>query len=202
MNTRLPALSGVVFGVSGLAAFAISQAGPGASSPGRPVIDFYVAHRNDALASDVVWGLAFAFFLLFAACFREHLQARRGDPRLSNACFAAAAVTAAGAGVYFGCDAVLAATPATLTPPAAQALNVIALKLFLPVAVGGLTFGVTAGLAAARARALPRWLSWAGVVAGLSFASPLGVFAIVLLLVWSGITGIYLFRGRPAEATA
>ena len=140
-RSRIGSFAGVAFALAGLAAFGVSQAGPGAGSSGQPVIDFYVAHRSAALTSDYLWGIAFACFLTFAATLRSRLRDSDEDDTIATLSLVAAGVTTAGATLYFGFDAALAATPGTLAPSAAQALNVLALKMFMPLAVGGLAWG-------------------------------------------------------------
>ena len=78
---------------------------------------------------------------LFAGSLRTHLRATDGAEGLSAVVLAGAAVLTAGAAVYFGADFVLAMMPATIAPPAAQALNMLALYLVLPLSAGGLVFG-------------------------------------------------------------
>ncbi len=74
IRSHIGSLAGVAFALAGIAAFGVSQAGPGVGSPGQPVIDFYVAHRSAALTSDYLWGIAFACFLAFAATLRSRLE--------------------------------------------------------------------------------------------------------------------------------
>jgi hypothetical protein len=193
IRTRFGSLAGIAFALSGLAAFAISQAGPDAGSGGRAVIDFYVAHRTAALTSDYLWGVAFACFLVFGAVLRGRLRVDRQTDAAATVSLSAAAVTTAGAAVYFGFDAALAKTPGRLTPPAAQALNVLALQAYLPFAVGVLTFGLATCVAILRSRTLPRWLGWSIAVIGLLAASPIGIVAVVPLLLWCAIAGTYMF---------
>ena len=68
---------------------------------------------------------------------------------------------AAGAAVYFGFDFTLASGSGDLSPAAAQALNLLALKLYLPVGAGGVIFGVGAGITIIRGSLLPTWVGWA-----------------------------------------
>ena len=206
IRSHIGSLAGVAFALAGVAAFGVSQAGPGVGSPGQPVIDFYVAHRSAALTSDYLWGIAFACFLAFAATLRSRVRDGDEDDTMATLSLVAAGVTTAGATLYFGFDAALASTPGTLAPSAAQALNVLALKMFMPLAVGGLTFGLATGAAIVRSRELPSWLGWSAAVVGLACVSPLGVFAIVLLLLWSAVAGVVMLRRsvpeRPRAAAA
>ena len=108
---------------------------------GRRVIAFYEAHGSSARTSDYLWMLALVFFLLFAGSLRSYLRRTPAAVALSSVVLAGAAVLTAGGCVYFGFDYALATVPGHLAPAAAQALNVLALKLFLPVSAGGLVFG-------------------------------------------------------------
>lgn len=198
-RSRIGSLAGVAFALAGIAAFGVSQAGPGAGSPGQPVIDIYVAHRSAALTSDYLWGIAFACFLAFATTLRSRLRDGDEDDTIATLSLVAAGVTIAGATLYFGFDAALASTPGTLTPSAAQTLNVLALKMFMPLAVGGLTFGLATTAAIVRSRELPSWLGWSAAVVGVACVSPLGVFAIVLLLLWSAVAGVVMLRRSVRE---
>lgn len=200
LTSRPAPLIGIAAAAAGFAAFGASQAGPGTASPGKPVIAFYVAHRSGALTSDYLWGVAFACFLLFAASLRGHLRTVPGEGGLATLSLVTAAVATTGAATYFGLDAALATSARTLSPPAAQGLNVLALNMFLPLAVGGLTYGIATGVAIIRSGALPRWLAVSALVVGASFASPAGVVAVPLLLLWAAIAGVYAYRRPPAVA--
>ena len=61
---RLAPLTGVVYAVLTLVAFATASGAPSNSASGSKVIAFYEAHRSNARASDLMWMLAFAFLLL------------------------------------------------------------------------------------------------------------------------------------------
>ena len=100
VSTRVGPIAGIAFALSGLAAFTISQAGPGAGSGGRAVIDFYVAHRTAALTSDYLWGVAVACFLVFGAALRGRFRVDRQSEAVAAVSLAAAAVTTAGATVW------------------------------------------------------------------------------------------------------
>jgi hypothetical protein len=113
---------------------------------------------------------------------------------------ASAAVLTAGACVYFGFDLTLASVPGYLQPAAAQALNVLALRLFLPVSAGGLVFGIASGLAILRGARLPTWLGWAAIVIGILTAAPAGLLGIVALIFWTATISVLVFRREDAGA--
>ena len=191
---RLTPLTGVVFAVLAAVAFATASGAPSSTASGGRVIAFYEAHGSSAQVSDYLWMLAFAFLVLFAGSLRAYLRRTPGAEALSSVVLAGAAVLAAGAGVYFGFDYTLATTSSHLAPAAAQALNVLALKLFLPVSAGGFVFGVASGLAILRGTQLPKWLGWVAIVIALVTVSPAGLIGIVLFIFWTAIVSVLVWR--------
>ena len=203
---RLAPLTGVVFAVLALAAFGTASGAPSATASGAGVISFYEAHSSSAKTSDYLWMLALAFFLLFAGSLRGYLHRAPAAAALSSVVLAGAAVLTAGGCVYFGFDFALATVPSHLAPAAAQALNVLALKLFLPVSAGGLVFGVASGLAILRGAQLPNWLGWAAIIIGIVTATPAGLIGLVGFIFWTAIVSILIWKrsrdhsqARPAD---
>ncbi len=194
---RLAPLTGVVFAVLAVAAFGTAPGAPSATASGARVIAFYEAHGSSAKTSDYLWMFALAFFLLFAGSLRGYLHRTTAAAALGSVVLAGAAVLTAGGCVYFGFDYTLATVPNHLAPAAAQALNVLALKLFLPVAAGGLVFGLASGIAILRGAQLPKWLGWAAIVIGIATATPAGLLGLVALIVWTATVSILIWkRGR------
>lgn len=204
---RLTPLTGVVFALLALAAFASASGAPSANASGTRVIAFYEAHRSSARTSDYLWMLALAFLLFFAGSLRGFLRRTPATAALSSVVLAGAAVLTAGGCVYFGFDYALASVPDHLSPAAAQALNVLALKLFLPVSAGGLVFGIASGLAILRGAQLPKWIGWAAIVIGVATATPAGLIGLVAFMFWTATVSILIWRrsrvdpqARPADA--
>jgi hypothetical protein len=199
---RLAPLTGVVFAVLAVAAFGTASGAPSASASGARVIAFYEAHGSSARLSDYLWMFALAFFLLFAGSLRGYLHRTPATAALGSLVLAGAAVLTAGGCVYFGFDYVLATVPSHLAPAAAQALNVLALKLFLPVAAGGLVFGIASGLAILRGAQLPKWLGWAAIAIGIVTATPAGLLGLVAFIFWTAIVSVLIWkRERASSAT-
>jgi len=198
--SRFAPLTGVVYGLLTLVAFASVSGAPSSSASGAKVIAFYESHRTDARVSDMLWMLAFAFFVLFAGTLRSHLRRNAPADGLGSVVLAGAAVFAAGAVVYFNFDFALAVVPQHLAPAAAQALNVLALNMALAPSAGGFIFGVTTGLAILRGGALPTWLGWAAIVIGLIALTPGLIVALVLFALWAAVMGIVIWRRSPAVA--
>lgn len=199
---RIAPLTGVVYGVLTLVAFASASGAPSNSASGAKVIAFYESHRASARLSDSLWMLAFAFFVLFAGTLRSHLRRAPSADALSSVVLAGAAVFAAGAAVYFNFDFALAVVPSHLAPAAAQALNVLALNMEFAASVGGFVFGIAAGLAILRGGALPKWLGFTAVLIGLLAITPGLLVALVLFAVWAAIVGVVISRRSRPPAPA
>jgi hypothetical protein len=200
--SRLAPLTGVVFAVLAGAAFALSNAPPGAESSGGPVIAFYKAHSSSQQASDFLWMLAFAFFVLFAGSLRAYLRRTLAAEALSSVVLAGAAMMAVGASVYFGFDGALAAVPSHLDPAAAQALNVLALKLFYPLSAGGFVFGIASGLAILRGARLPEWLGWVVIAIGIVTVTPGALGGIVAYMIWTVIVSVLIWKRSGTDLQA
>ena len=134
--SRLAPLTGALFSVLGLAAFLSSHTPPGVSASGSSVIVFYKAHSSGQQSSDLLWAFAWIFLLFFAGSLRSYMRRTPETEGLSALLLAGAAVMAAGGATYFGFDYTLAVSSDHLQPAAAQALNLLALKLIFPLAVG------------------------------------------------------------------
>ena len=172
--SRLGPLTGVVFSLLAIAGFATAQKPPGAKAGGAQVVAFYQVHGSNQKVADLLLMLAFAVFLFFAGALREHLRRTPGTEGLGAVLLAGAAVLTAGAALFFGCDFALASAPADLAPAAAQALNVLALYLVLPVMAGGFSCSAWRERPGRSLRwaPLPRWLGWVAIAIGVGLATP------------------------------
>lgn len=192
----LAPLSGLAFSILGAAAFLTANGAPAEGDSGERVISFYVANGGRARASDTLWLLAFGFFVLFAGSLRAKMRAAPGGEALGSLSLVGAAMAAVGAATYFGFDYSAASVPNQLTPAAAQALNVLALNMFFPLAVGLLVFCISTWLGILRTRKLPVWLGWTVLVIGLLPA----IVGVVALLIWTAIAAVVLWRRSAGEA--
>ncbi len=192
-------MTGLAFALLALAAFASASGAPGATASGARVITFYEAHGSSARTSDYLWMCSFAFFLLFAGSLRSFLRRTPSARDLSSIVLAAAAALTVAATVYFGFDYALATVPSHLDPAAAQALNVLALKLFLPVSGATLVFAMASGLAILRGAGLPKWLGWAAIAIGIVTATPAGLLGVVALILWTAIVSLLVWKRSAAS---
>jgi hypothetical protein len=195
--SRLTPLTGVVFAVLALAGMASAQVPPGVTASGGKVLAFAVKHAASQRRADLLLIAGFSFFVFFAGSLRAHLRRSADAEAASAVALAGAAIMASGAAIYFGFDYALASAPGTLAPAAAQALNVLALQLVFPLAVGGFVFGMASGVAILRGRQLPAWLGWAAVVIGL--LAPVWIIQVLLLYVWTLTVSVLLWRRSSGE---
>jgi hypothetical protein len=136
--------------------------------------------------------LGLALLVLFTGALRTRLRGVPAAEGLATNALAGAAITAAGGCVYFGCDFALAGMPASMAPAAAQAVNLLALQLVLPLGAGVLVLGIAAGLAILRSGLLPAWTGWTAIVLG--FTGLAGPFALVAFGLWAAVVGILASR--------
>jgi hypothetical protein len=198
--SRFAPLTGVVFAVLTIVAFGTASGAPKESASGAQVVAFFEAHGTQQQISDTLWALAVAFFLLFAGSLRACLRRPPAAEALSSLMLAGAAVVTCGAAVYIGFDYTLATTASHLAPAAAQALNIVALKLILPLVVGLFVFGVASGLAILRGTLLPKWLGWAAIEIGIIAVTPIGLVGLGLLVLWAPTVGVLVWRRSRSDA--
>lgn len=128
------------------------------------------------------------------------LDGRLSDHQVLGVALAGAAILAAGGSTYFGFDYALAVMPSSIDPAAAQAVNLLALTLILPVASGLLVFGISMGVALIRCAVLPVWTGWAALV--IALMAPAGPFALVALALWCAVTGVLIWRRLEHRSSA
>ncbi|MEA2471665.1 MAG: hypothetical protein QOE38_2664, partial [Thermoleophilaceae bacterium] len=85
---------------------------------------------------------------------------------------------------------------------AAQALNMVALKLILPLVVGLFVFGLASGLAILRGTQLPKWLGWAALAIGIIAVTPVGFVGLGLLILWTPTVGVLVWRRSRSNSAS
>jgi hypothetical protein len=198
---RLGPWTGVLAGVLGVAAFATAAGAPATSADGKTVLGFYTEHGGNQKVSDTLWTLAFVALVFFTGHLVARLRSRALPEHLRVATLAGVAILAGAGTLFFGLDYVLAAMPRGVDPAVAQTVNVLAQQLFLPLVAGMLTFGLAAGAGILVTRGLPVWLGWVAVVVSLLALSPVAIFAVAGIFLWSLAAGIAMVRsGREVLA--
>lgn len=176
---RLVAASGIIFAV--LLILSISMTGEGTPENDAPLAEWteYARDNEDNLRiAALLAGLAAYSFLLFLGYLRSVIgdaeRAARGFTRGGYVVLAAGTAGIVGLTVGIGANATATSHPDT-PPEVLRAISDIGGGGFLAAAAGFGACLVTVGLLNAGLRALPAWLGWVALAAGISFVLQLGV---------------------------
>ena len=215
---NLLALSGVFFTAFFIASLVLvgvlaSAPLPLPDAPNADVVRFYEGSRVAALASSSLQALSAVSLYVFAACVAAFVRVTTSENGALARLTLGGGILAAGflllsvliqwvlALIVTGGELGLVGTLRDLSFLAGGPAHVPLLGLFVGVA----------SIATLRAKALPRWIPWLGIVAAVlsivSLASLVFFPASVLIplgrllaFVWSVAVGILLVRSRPHEA--
>ncbi|MGA8218560.1 MAG: hypothetical protein WB771_08345 [Solirubrobacterales bacterium] len=198
---RLAPLTGIVFAVLLVVTFTSPET-PGVNDSGIQVINFYKDHHSALLIGDICGAIGVVFFLFFLSSLRGFFRDKEGADGLSRAAFAGGILIAVGGAVFTSLDVSLIDGRNHITPQAAQAINVLSNGFFFPFEIGLIVFALCTGLAIIASGALPKWLGWIMVAIGVIAFTPVGFFAFFVVMIWSVIVAILIYRrsGAPAEA--
>jgi hypothetical protein len=198
---RLAPLTGIPFAILLAYTFFGSPSSPNVKDSGAQVLAHYHAHHGTHLAGDITGGLAIVFFLFFISSLRSYFKEYEGGDGLSLAAYAGGILIAVGGALFTSFDFALVDQRNHLAPQAAQVLNVLSNDAFWPFEIGLVVFAFSIGLAIIATGALPKWLGWVMVVIGVAALSPFGFFGFMVILLWSLIVAILIYR-RTAPASA
>jgi hypothetical protein len=216
---RLGGLAGIVFVVTGAVALVLPGTPPKADESEK-VGSFFADKHDQILAGNYIVGIAFVFFLLFAAALRSHLGAvdrdglRPGAVLLPGAAVGTALVLAGAAVLDGAVFQVAAADDRNLN----VALYHVSSQLFSAAGFGLAAFFVGAGMAIATTRALPNALAPTAIALGVlnaiapvTFFADSGFFAIggefgfvvpALSLLWIVAASVAMLRRRAPGGAA
>jgi hypothetical protein len=199
---RLAPLTGIVFAAMLVVTFA-SPSTPDVHDTGAQVISHYQDHHSAHLLGDIAGGVGVVFFLFFISSLRSFFSNKEGADGLSRAAFAGGILLAVGGAVFSSLDVALIDARNDITPQAAQALNVLSNDFFFPFEIGLIVFALCTGLAIIASGALPKWLGWIMVVIGVVAFTPVGFFGFFVVMIWSVIVAILIYRrsGTPTTTT-
>jgi hypothetical protein len=123
--------------------------------------------------------------VVFFAAMTSYLR-RMGANVLARVAFAGSVIVAVGFGVAAGTTAMLTHKSVTLDSGAAQTLNLINNDLpFIALFVGLLLAMIATGVAIIETKALPAWMGWVAIVAGVG--SGIGSFVSWIAMLLSGL---------------
>lgn len=200
---RFAPLTGVLFVVLVVVAVIVGGETPDADDGIGKVVAYWSDNDGKAIASAIIAAYSAVFFLWFAGTLRAVLAAAEGPPtRLASTAWGGAILVTVGWSILIAATFVAADTAGDVAPQVTQTLSVLQADFFFPLAVGAGVFLLANGLAILRTGALQSWIGWVAVVLGVAAISPVGFFAIVLMLVWVLVVSVVLFqssgRVRPS----
>lgn len=195
-------LTGIVFIVLAIVAFAIGGEPPEAKEGAQKVVDHYVDNKDSIQASALIATLAGVFLIFFFGYVRKVLRAAEGpNGMLSLVSFVGAAILATGIAIDSTIAFALAEQANKIDPAAAQALEAIWDNDFMPIALGSTVLLFATGLSIVRHGALPAWLGWIAILLGLISATPIGFVGFLGSILWILIVSVMLtMRARAAQA--
>jgi hypothetical protein len=198
---RLAPLTGVVFAALLVVTFA-SPSSVGIHKTGLEVIAHEKLHHSASMVGDFCGALGVAFFLFFVGSLRSFLRRHEGGEGPSAVAFGGAVLLGTGGAIFSSLDWALGDARNTISPAAAQAINVLSNDLFWPFQIGLVVFGIAIGIAIINTGALPKWLGWVALVLGIVGITPVGFFAFMVLLLWSVVVSILVFQRTDSSPTS
>jgi hypothetical protein len=201
---RLAPLCGIAFAALLVVTFFLTPSAPSQHDTGVQVIAHYRDHHSAIMLGNFCGALAVIFFVFFAGSLRSFIRGHEGGEGLSAVALAGAVLLGTGGAIFSSLEWALAETRNSLTPAAAEAINVLSNNFFWPFEAGLVIFSIAIGLAILRTAALPKWLGWVMVVVGIVGVTPLGFFGFFAVMIWSVIVAVLVFRmsgepSRPAD---
>ena len=192
MNARLIGpLTGILFVVLVIVAFAVGGETPDVDDSARKVVDFYVDNDSQQQIAAGLLALGCVALLFFLGSLRTALRAAAGDEGgLSTVVLVGGVMIAVGVSIFAGIGFTLGDAADDLPASATMALNALNSDLFFPVAVGTAVFNLGLALAILRHGGLPRPLAWLALVVGIASLTPAGFFAFLatgIVVVWASI---------------
>lgn len=200
-------LTGVLFVVLTIVSFLVMGETPDADDPIREVVDYWADHEGQAIVGALLASLGAISLIFFGATLRRTI--RRGEDGggiLSVAALAGGIVAAAGIGTDSAFRFALGDLAEDVEPGVIVTLNAIWADFFFPMVVGLATLILATSLAALRARFIPPWLAWIGILLCVVFFTPAGFVAFLVSGLWIIVVSILLWRqeatGAPTGAVA
>jgi MFS family permease len=202
--SRRAPLTGLVFVGLLVACFALSWNTPDDKASGAKVISYFHAHRSQLITANVLGAYAVIFWLFFTGSLRSFLRRAGASEGLVTTAFGGAIVFGVGGAILSALSFTLANEINRLDAQGAHTLNLLSTGVFFPIAAGQAVFAISSAIAILRTRALPAWLGWLAIVLGVVSITPVGFFATFVLLLWSLIVSVLVYRSaeQPASAPA
>jgi hypothetical protein len=187
-----PPLCGLIAVALGLAVtILIGQGQDATKKTAQEIVNHYQDNDTKESIGALLIGFVGVFTLYFGGWLRRVLRDAEGpDGILSAVVFGAAVVFSAGAAVGGSIHIALPDLADDVDPVALQAINGIDYDLFMFFPVGLGTMVLASGISVVRHGAMPKWLGWAGIVAGGLFFTPGFFVAFVAVPAWILVVSI------------
>ena len=195
---RIGPLTGLLFAGLLLAVRVIEGNGlPDATDSTSSVVSYWTSNRSSQMLVAVLASFAAVCLVWYAGTLRSALaRAEGGSATLANISFGGAVLAAVGALATTTVEYAAAHSAGHVPAQVTQTLSVLQADTFLPIAAGFAVFGLAAGLAVVRTKALPTKLGWLSVGAGVLWLTPGEFVAIFLSVIFVAISAVMLYRER------
>ena len=188
---RIGALTGVLFVILVIVAFAVGGETPGTDDSTREIVSYYVNNDTEQIIAAGLLAWASVALLFFLGSLRQTLRRATGDDGgLSAVVMLGGVFIAVGATVFAGLTFALGDAADDMPVDAIVALNTLNSDMFATLAVGVATFNLALGLATLRHRVFPKALGILAIVVGIAGLTPLGFFAFLvtgIVIVWASV---------------
>ena len=197
-------LTGILFLVLLIAAAVTAGDLPDATEKSaREVLETYRDDEAKISVGALLFGLASVALLFFAGWLRRFLRDAEGPTGiLSAVSFAGAIILAVGLATSAAFAFATADVADDITDPTVvQSLNALSWGYWIPFAAGVITMFLAAGISVIRHGALPKWLGWVAIVAGVLMFTPAFFVAGPVAALWILVVSIFSARRARAAST-
>lgn len=188
---RIGALTGVLFVILVIVAFAVSGETPSTDDSTREIVSYYNDNDDEQMIAAGLLGWASVALLFFLGSLRQALRRATGDDGgLSAIVMLGGAFIAVGATIFAGLTFTLGDAADDMPIDAVVALNALNSDMFFTLVVGVATFNLGLGLAILRHRVFPKALGILAMVVGIVGLTPLGFFAFLatgIVIIWVSV---------------
>ena len=166
------------------------------------VVEYYLDNDSEVMFASVLWTLAGALFVVFAAAISRMLREGLGaDNALPTISVAGATIFAAGTAVSgaLGFAAADLADEEAISEETINTINAISWDFFFPFAAGLFLFFLATGIGIVRSGVLPKWLGWIAILFGVIALTPIGFGAAIGGALWVLVVSVLIgLRARSA----
>ena len=199
---RLGALTGVGFVVFLILSFVVAGEPPAQDDSAQEIVDFYTDNDDQVWIGVSLSMIAATFLVLFGGYLRKVLRAAEGEGHmLSSVVLAGATIVAVGAAFDATLSVALVETVDDIDPVGVQTLNALWNNDYIPIGLGALILGLSAGLSIVRHGALSKWLGWVAIAFAVISVTPIGFAGVIGIALWILVVSIMLAM-RADSATA